>query len=174
ETAPVAAIPAAVPFDQAPLCEGAYYASGSVDAFALGPGDHILIYGASGAIGSAAVQLARYAGAEVTAVVPGQHVGLARALGADRVIDYTTPEFRELGRSFDFVLDAVGKLAVRDWRRLLKPDGRFAVTDIGPGGRDVPFLLWSAISRNGKASVPLPRRGSAPGFVRFLAERMAA
>lgn len=174
ETAPVAAIPPGVPFDRAPVCEGAYHAGATVAAFALGPGHRILIYGASGAIGTAAVQLARYAGAEVTAVVAGRHVALVRSLGADRVLDYTTPEFRQLGERFDFVLDAVGKMPVGQWRRLLKPGGRFAVTDLGPGGLDAPFLLWSAITRSGRVSVPLPRRGSAPGFVRFLAERMAA
>ena len=174
DTAPIAAIPEGVPFDRAPVFEGAYYASATVAAFGLAPGHRILIYGASGAIGTAAVQLAKYAGAEVAAAVAGRHLGLARSLGADRVIDYSTPEFRQLGRDFDFVMDAVGKLPARLWRRLLKPDGRFAVTDLGPWGQDVPFLLWSALTGSGRASVPLPRRGGAQRFVEFLAERMAA
>jgi NADPH:quinone reductase-like Zn-dependent oxidoreductase len=173
-TAPIGAIPPSVPFDRAPVFEGAYYASATVAQFGLRPGRSILIYGASGAIGTAAVQLAKHAGAEVTAVVAGRHLALARSLGADRAIDYATPEFRQLGKSFDFVLDAVGKMRPALWRRLLKPEGRFAVTDVGPGGRDIPYLLWSAIARNGKASVPLPRRGDAQRFVHFLGERMAA
>jgi NADPH:quinone reductase-like Zn-dependent oxidoreductase len=173
-TAPIAAIPAAVPFDRAPVFEGAYYASGTVAAFDLGPGDHILVYGASGAIGSAAVQLAKQAGAEVTAVVDGRHLDLARSLGADRAIDYRSPEFEALAPPFDYVLDAVGKLRPRQWRRLLTPGGRFAVTDLGPGGRDAPFLLWSALARDGRASCPLPKRGSARGFAEFLSTRMAA
>lgn len=173
DTAPIAPVPESVPFDRAPVFEGAYYASGTVTAFALGPGHNILIYGASGAIGVAAIQLAKCAGAEVTAVVAGRHVELARSLGADRVIDYATPEFEQLGNSFDFVLDAVGKMKVGQWRRLLKPNGRFAVTDLGPAGQDVPFLLWSAITRSGRASIPLPARGSAQSFVRFLSARMA-
>ena len=174
EDGAVAAIPEAVPFDHAPVCEGAYYANATVEAFSLGPGHSILIYGASGAIGTAAVQLAKYAGAEVTAVVEGRHVALATSLGADRVIDYATPEFMQLEPNFDFVLDAVGKMTVGQWRRLLKPTGRFAVTDLGPRGQEIPFLLWSAITRDGRATVPLPRRGSAPAFVRFLAARMEA
>jgi NADPH:quinone reductase-like Zn-dependent oxidoreductase len=174
ETAPIASIPANVSFDQAPVFEGAYYASGTVAAFNLGPGHSILIYGASGAIGTAAVQLAKHAGADVTAVVASRHIDLAKSLGADRVIDYATPEFRQLGNGFEFVLDAVGKMTVREWRRLLKPNGRFAVTDLGPWGQDAPFLLWSAITRSGKVSVPLPRRGSGQSFVDFLAARMEA
>ena len=173
ETSPIAILPPAVPFDQAPVCEGAYYAHGSVSKFCV-PGCKTLIYGASGAIGVAAVQLAKYFGADVTAVVATRHLDMAKSLGADRVIDYATPEFRKLGRSFDFVLDAVGKMTVFQWRRLVKGDGHFAVTDLGPWGQDAPFLLWSAITRSGKVSVPLPPRGSAPAFVQFLKERMEA
>ncbi|MEA3065820.1 MAG: hypothetical protein QOJ27_2272 [Sphingomonadales bacterium] len=172
-TAPIGAIPESVPFDRAPVFEGAYYASATVAEFGLRPGHRILIYGASGAIGTAAVQLARHAGAEVTAVVAGRHLDLVRSLGAGRVVDYATPEFRRLDR-FDFVLDAVGKMRPAEWRRLLKPNGRFAVTDLGPWGLDTLFLLWSAITRNGRASVPLPKRGSGQSFVDFLSERMAA
>jgi NADPH:quinone reductase-like Zn-dependent oxidoreductase len=174
ESGPIAAMPAAMPFDQAPVCEGAYYANASVTQFGLGPGRNILVYGASGAIGTAAVQLAKYAGAEVTAVVAGRHLDLARSLGADRVVDYATPEFRKLGKSFDFVLDAVGKMTIFQWRRLVKPDGRVAITDLGPWGQDLPFLLWSAVTRDGRVSVPLPERGSAQAFVNFLKERMEA
>jgi len=174
ETGPIAAMPSATPFDRAPVCEGAYYAYGSVSKFCTAPGCKTLIYGASGAIGTAAVQLAKYCGAHVTAVVAARHLDMARSLGADRVIDYATPEFGKLGKSFDFVLDAVGKMTVFQWRRLVKPDGFFAITDLGPWWQDAPFLLWSAVTRSGKVSVPLPRRGSARQFVNFLKERMQA
>lgn len=173
ETSAVAVMPREMPFDAAPLCEGAYYASGSVDRFCK-PGCKALIYGASGAIGTAAVQLATYRGAHVTAVVASRHVAMARTLGADRVVDYEAPEFEELGPTFDFVLDSVGKLPVRTWKRLLEPTGHFALTDLGPGAGNVPYLLWSAITGSGKVSVPLPKRGSAPAFVDFLRERMEA
>jgi NADPH:quinone reductase-like Zn-dependent oxidoreductase len=173
ETGPIALMPSAIPFDAAPVCEGAYYAHASVSKFCA-PGCKALIYGASGAIGIAAVQLAKYFGAHVTAVVATRHLEMARSLGADRVIDYKTREFRKLGKSFDFVLDAVGKMSVLRWRQLVKPDGFFAITDLGPWWQDTPFLLWSAITRSGKVSVPLPPRGSAPQFVNFLKERMEA
>jgi NADPH:quinone reductase-like Zn-dependent oxidoreductase len=174
ETSAIAVLPPATPFDEAPVCEGAYYAFSSVRKFCTAPGCKALIYGASGAIGTAAVQLAKYFGAHVTAVVATRHLDMAASLGADRVIDYATREFRALGKSFDFVLDAVGKMTIFQWRRLLKPGGFFAVTDLGPWAQDTPFLAWSAITGSGKVSVPLPRRGSAPQFVRFLKERIEA
>lgn len=174
ESGPIATIPAELRFDEAPVCEGAYYANASVTSFGLRAGHKILIYGASGAIGVAAVQLAKYSGADVTAVVAARHLELVESLGADRVVDYATSEFSQLGRNFDFVLDAVGKMTVGQWRRLLKKDGRFAVTDLGPWGQDAPFLLWSALTRGERVSVPLPPRGSAPTFVNFLKERMQA
>ena len=173
ETSAMAPMPDGLPFDRAPVCEGAYYANGSVGKF-VRPGCRTLVYGASGAIGTAAVQLAKYYGADVTAVVATRHMEMAGSLGADRVVDYTKPEYGQLGRSFDFILDAVGKMNVRDWRRLLKPDGHFAVTDLGPGGRDVPFMLWSAITGDGRVSCPLPPRGSGRQFVHFLKDRMEA
>jgi NADPH:quinone reductase-like Zn-dependent oxidoreductase len=169
----IALIPEGTAFEQAPVCEGAYYAHASTSRFCR-PGVEALIYGASGAIGTAAVQLAKFFGAEVTAVVAGRHLQMAKSLGADRVIDYQLPEFRQLAKRYDFVFDAVGKMHPRDWRRLLKPGGHFAGTDLGPGGKDVPYLLWSAITRSDRVSVPLPPQGSAPEFVRFIAERMAA
>ena len=174
ESGPIAAMPSVTPFDQAPVCEGAYYAYASVSKFCIKPGCRTLIYGASGAIGTAAVQLAKYFGAHVTAVVATRHLDMATSLGADRVIDYATPEFRKLDKTFEFVLDAVGKMTVFQWRRLVKPDGFFAITDLGPWGQDTPFLLWSAITRSDRVSVPLPRRGSAGQFVNFLRDRMEA
>src|SRR5438067_12016995 len=83
ETGPIAPMPSNLRFDQAVICEGAFYANPTIEHFGLKPGHRILIYGASGAIGTAALQLAKYRGAEVVAVVAGRHLGLARSLGAD-------------------------------------------------------------------------------------------
>jgi NADPH:quinone reductase-like Zn-dependent oxidoreductase len=174
ETGPIAAMPANLPFDQAVLCEGAYYANPAIDYFDLKPGDRVLVYGASGAIGSAGLQLAKLRGADVTAVVAGRHLELARSLGADAVVDYTTEAFDRLGRDYDVVWDSVGKLGFRRWRRLLKPGGIFSTTDLGPWGQHIWPLLWSRITGSGRAVVPLPKRASGQAFVNGLRDKIEA
>ena len=174
QSGPIAVMPANAGFDEAVVCEGAYYADSGLKKFHVGPGHGILVYGASGAIGSAAVQLAKAYGAEVTAVVPTRHLELARSLGADRVIDYTAEDFSRIGERFDFVLDAVGKVSFFRCRRLLKPNGTFMATDIGPWASNLPLMLWSSIAKNNRVLVPLPPRGGAHAFVEFLKARMEA
>ena len=172
EAAPIAAIPAGIPFAGAVVCEGAFYANSSLKRYLTTPGRELLVYGASGAIGSAAVQLASHYGARVTAAVEARHLAMAQSLGADRVV--TTDELGQLGARFDLVLDAVGKMTIFQWRALLKPDGAFATTDIGPWGQNLLWILWSKLRGSKRASVPLPERGSAPAFVRLLAQLLAA
>jgi NADPH:quinone reductase-like Zn-dependent oxidoreductase len=172
QAGPIARMPAGVDFEDAVVCEGAYYADSGLRKFQVGPGHKILVYGASGAIGSSAVQLAKAYGAEVTAVVPTRHMELARSLGADRVIDYTAEDFSRIGERFDFVFEAVGKTSYFRYLRLLKPGGTFMATDIGPWGQYLPLLLWSAIARDNRVLVPLPPRGSAPSFVAAMRARL--
>ena len=86
-------------------------------------GRSIVVYGASGSIGTAAVQLARHFGAHVTAVCNGKNVGLVRSLGADDVLDYEQEDFARSGRTYDVVFDSVGKLSYPRARRSLKPGG---------------------------------------------------
>lgn len=168
----IARLPAATRFDQAVVCEGAFYANTSLSRLRLKPGSPILIYGASGAIGSAAVQLAKYYGFDVTAVVEVRHLAMAQSLGADRVIGYPSDEFAQLAGTFDFVLDAVGKMTIFQWRKLLNSEGVFAATDIGPWGQSLLYLLWSLMTRSGRVTIPVPPRGSGRAFVPFLAERI--
>jgi NADPH:quinone reductase-like Zn-dependent oxidoreductase len=172
ETAPIAIMPADTHFDEAVVCEGAFYANSGLRKFQVGRGHKILIYGASGAIGSAAVQLAKARGAEVTAVVATQHLGLVKSLGADRAIDYTAEDFTRIGESFDFVFEAVGKASFFRCRKLLKPKGTFMATDIGPWGQYLPLMIWSWIAKNNRVLVPLPPRGSGRAFVEYLKARM--
>jgi len=166
-----AQIPANLDFAEAVVGEGAFYAQGIVRGLGLAAGHTILIYGASGAIGTAAVQLAKAVGARVTAVVATAHLDLMKSLGADRVIDYTAEDFTRIGERFDFVLDAVGKTTYLRCRRLLNPDGVFAATDIGPWGQTLLLVLMSVITRSRRVVVPLPGRiGGFPTFLKTLME----
>ncbi len=170
EAGEIAAIPAGLRFDEAVVCEGGWYANVYLRAFDLKPGHKILIYGASGAIGTAAVQLAKSYGAEVTAVVATQHLELVKSLGANRAVDYTTQDFTRMDETFDFVLDAVGKTTYFRCRRLLRPGGIFAATDLGPWGQNPLLAIWSWVTRSGRVIFPLPRSGT--GLVEFLKARM--
>ena len=132
EDGPVAIMPKDAGFDEAVVCEGAWYANNCLRKLELAPGQKILIYGGSGAIVSAAVQLAKSYGAEVTAVVHARHTELVKSLGADHVIDYTAEDFTKTDETFDCVLDAVGKTTFFRCRKLLKASGVLAATDLGP------------------------------------------
>jgi NADPH:quinone reductase-like Zn-dependent oxidoreductase len=94
----------------------------------LQPGQRVLINGGSGGVGSFAVQLAKAAGAEVTAVTSTGNLELVRSLGADHVVDYTSTDFAAGGRRYDRILDTVGNRSVRDLRRALADGGKAAVT----------------------------------------------
>lgn len=157
ESGTIAVIPAGLDFEDAVVCEGAWYAYTSLQAFALEPGHRLLIYGASGAIGTAAVQVAKSLGAEVTAVVATRHLDLVKSLGADNAVDYTAQDFTQIGEAFDFVLDAVGKTTFFRCRRLLRPGGVFAATDLGPWCQNPLLAMWSLITRSNLVVFPLPK-----------------
>lgn len=98
----------------------------------IAAGQDVLIYGASGAIGTAAIQLARHFGARVTAVCSAGNIGLVESLGAEAVIDYTREDFTARAGRYDLILNAVGKRKARlRPERLLKPDGRHVTVDDG-------------------------------------------
>src|SRR5207237_4367579 len=96
----------------------------------LRKGQKILIYGASGSIGTAGVQLARYFGADVTAVCSTKNLELVKSLGADAVIDYTQEDFTENGETYDVIFDAVVTLSFRRCRSSLKPGGSSLATNV--------------------------------------------
>lgn len=132
ESAAVAHKPAALTFEEAgAVCDGACAALSCLRGVELGEGRSVLVYGASGSIGSAAVQLVKHFGARVTAVCNTKNLELVRSLGADEVIDYTREDFTKRDKTYDVVFDAVGKHSFRRARRSLKPDGVFVETDLG-------------------------------------------
>ena len=153
----LALMPDGMDFHEAVVCEGAWYANSNLKALGVRSGHRILIYGASGAIGTAAVQLAKFYGAQVTAVVATRHLDLARSLGADHVIDYTRQDYTQIDETFDFILDAVGKASYFQCRRLLTPQGVFATTDLGPHNQNA---LLGALGNDFQKAAGDPRNAS--------------
>ncbi|MDQ6879556.1 MAG: NAD(P)-dependent alcohol dehydrogenase, partial [Candidatus Dormibacteraeota bacterium] len=130
ESARIAHVPAGMSFGEAaPICDGALNALTCLKQADLRTGRRILVYGASGAIGTAGVQLARYYGADVTAVCSAKNLELARSLGADKVIDYTQEDFTKNGETYDVIFDAVGKLSFTRCLGSLEPGGIYLPTD---------------------------------------------
>jgi len=132
ESAGLAHKPVDTTFEEAAaVCDGACIALACLRRADLRQGRSILVYGASGSIGTAAVQLAKYFGADVTAVCNTKNVELVRSLGADEVIDYEREDFTKNGKTYDVVFDAVGKHSFRRCRRSLNPGGIYLETDLG-------------------------------------------
>ena len=123
--------PKEMTFEQAAaVCDGALLALTCLKP-AERKGQSVLVYGASGSIGTAAVQLAKYFGSTVTAVCNSKNLELMRSLGADEVIDYLNEDFTKSGKVYDVVFDAVGKHSFWRSRRALKPEGRYISVDLG-------------------------------------------
>ena len=99
------------------------------------PGQKVLINGASGGIGTFAVQIAKAFGAEVTGVCSTRNVEMVRSIGADHVIDYTREDFTRNGHRFDFILDNVANHSLSDTRRVLTPSGKLQSNNGTSGGR---------------------------------------
>jgi NADPH:quinone reductase-like Zn-dependent oxidoreductase len=108
-------------------------------------GQKVLIYGASGGIGTFAVQIAKHFGAKITGVCSTTNLELVKSLGADEVIDYTKEEFMKRGELYDFVFDAVGKRKSSQFKLLCKealtPNGKYISVDDGTPKIDIEYLL---------------------------------
>jgi NADPH:quinone reductase-like Zn-dependent oxidoreductase len=117
-------------------------------------GKDVLVYGASGSIGTAAVQIGKHFGARVTAVCNTKNVELVRALGADEVVDYLQEDFTKNGKAYDVVFDAVGKQTFRRCRGSLKPGGIYLPTD---GFRNLFLWLWHKRFGDRKVVFEMPR-----------------
>ncbi|WP_353196719.1 NAD(P)-dependent alcohol dehydrogenase [Parapedobacter defluvii] len=140
----------------AALTEGSHYALGNIRAARIKQGDTVMVYGATGAIGSAAVQLLKHFGAYVVAVSNTKNVGLVASLGADEVIDYQTQNFTETTHRFNFIFDAVGKRSFRQCKPLLKSKGIYISTELGKNSENIGLALFTPMSGGRKVLFPLP------------------
>lgn len=173
EDRPLAHKPAGMTFAEAAAAsDGAILALTALRKGGLRKGQKILIYGASGSIGTAAVQLAKHFEAEVTAVCNTKNVELVRSLGADDVIDYLQEDFTKDGQTYDVVFDAVGKHSFRRCRRSVKPGGFYVETDLGFMWH-VPILAL-ATRRIGDKRVTLPTPNYTKKDVLYLKELIEA
>lgn len=120
-------MPAGMSYEEAaPLCDGGLTSLNFLKVIGnIQPGQRVLINGASGSLGTAAVQLAKYFGAEVTGVCSTANVAMVSSLGADQVIDYTTTDFTKTGQTFDIIYDTVGKLSFSQCKKSLTPTGAY-------------------------------------------------
>ena len=143
--------------EAAPSTEGSHYALAWIRKAKIGSGQAVLVNGATGAIGSAAVQLVKSLGADVTAVCDTEHVELVKGLGADRVIDYTAEDFTEDDQTYDVVLDAVGKSSFGRCRRLLKPGGVYLSSELGFLSQNPILALITPLLGAKKVMLPFPR-----------------
>jgi NADPH:quinone reductase-like Zn-dependent oxidoreductase len=154
DTAPLAHKPAGMTFEEAAaVTDGAILALMCLEAIHIRKGQRILVYGASGSIGTAGVQLAKYFEADVTGVSNTKNVELVRSLGADCAIDYTQEDFTKNGQTYDVIFDAVGKHSFSRCRGSLSRGGAYVATD---GFQNLFLALWTSRIGDKKVLFPIP------------------
>jgi NADPH:quinone reductase-like Zn-dependent oxidoreductase len=165
---PVATIPDGVSFAAAAAgTEGSHYAHAFIRVSGVVAGQAVLVHGATGAIGSAAVQLLKSMDITVTAVCDTAAMELVKELGADRVVDYTAGDFTDDHQSYDAVFDAVGKSTFGHCKRLLKPRGVYLSSDLGPWSQNL-LLPLVTFGRDKKVRFPFPKQDQK--LVQYLAD----
>ncbi|MCC7298080.1 MAG: NAD(P)-dependent alcohol dehydrogenase [Bacteroidia bacterium] len=153
----IAVMPQNFDFNEAAaIAEGAHYALVDIRAAKVQAGQEVLVYGATGAIGSAAVQLLKHFGARITAVCNTQNVDLVKRLGADVVIDYQTQDFTQTNTLFHFIFDAVGKSSYRQCKPLLTEKGIYISTELGKRGVNILLALTTPLWGGKKLLFPIP------------------
>ncbi len=153
----IAIIPKNVTFEEAAaITEGGHYALCDIRAAKVKAGQNVMVYGATGSIGSAAVQLLKYFGARVTAICGTKYVDIVKSLGADFVIDYMTSDFTKTDERYDFIFDAVGKTSFGKCKPILNENGIYISTELGKNGENVFLALASIFSSSKRVLFPLP------------------
>ncbi|MEO6949115.1 MAG: NAD(P)-dependent alcohol dehydrogenase [Ginsengibacter sp.] len=157
ETAAIALLPSNLAADQsAAITEGAHYALCNIRAAKVKPGQNVLVNGATGSIGSSAVQLLKHFGAKVTAVCNTKNVILIKSLGADEVIGYQNEDFTKVDKKFDFIFDAVGKSSFGECKPLLRQKGIYISTEPGKNAENIFLAITTPIWGGRKVLFPIP------------------
>jgi NADPH:quinone reductase-like Zn-dependent oxidoreductase len=157
ETRGIAHKPSGLSWEEAAaVSDGACIALACLRRGNIQEGARVLVYGASGSIGTAGVQIAKSLGAHVTAVCDTERVELVRSLGADEVVDYTKADFTQNGETYDVIFDAVGKHSFRRCRRSLRKGGVYVETDLGFMWHVPPLALATRWIGDKKVTLPLP------------------
>lgn len=136
--------------------EGVHYAYNMINKVALKEGQKALVNGASGAIGSAALQLLNYYGAQVTAVCSTKNIELIKSIGADKVIDYTREDFTKSNGTYHYVFDTVGKSSFARCKPLLEQGGVYISSELGRWSQNLFLALFAPLLRNKKVIFPFP------------------
>lgn len=157
-TGSIAKMPEGLSYQEmAPASEGATYALNAIRAAGVTKGQKVLVYGASGAIGSAAVQILKHSGLNIIAVCGTKNMELIKSLGADKVISYEKEDFTKLQDRFDFIFDAVGKSSYGACKKLLASRGKYYSTELGKGGQNPLLAIWFAITGSRRVIFPIPK-----------------
>jgi NADPH:quinone reductase-like Zn-dependent oxidoreductase len=157
ESDAVTHMPTNLSFEEAAaLTEGVHYALVDIKASNIQKGQQAMVYGATGAIGSAAVQLLKHFGVIVTAVCNTKNVELVRSLGADTVIDYQTQDFTKTQTKFDLIFDSVGKSSFGQCKPLLNAKGIYISTELGKNAENVWLAMITPLFGGKKVLFPLP------------------
>jgi NADPH:quinone reductase-like Zn-dependent oxidoreductase len=143
--------------EAAAICDGAFLAWNYIQKIDFKKTPKILINGASGSIGSASVQLARYYGAEITAVCNAKDFELVKSLGATEVIDYTREDFTKTGQKYDVVFDSVGKSSFFRCKKILKPGGVYFSSELGYFWQNIFLAMFTPLFGGKKVKFPIPK-----------------
>lgn len=158
EDGPFTVIPKGFDYKQvASASEGATYALNVINALNIRAGQNVMVYGASGAIGSAAVQILKHRGARVTAVCVTSAIKQVRSLKPDRIIDYQKEDFTKDGTVYDLVFDAVGKRSYGACKKLLTKNGTYYSSELGKAGQNVWLALYFNVTGRKRVIFPIPK-----------------
>jgi len=154
----IAIMPDKLSFEEAAASlEGSHYALNMINKVEHLKDKNVLINGATGAIGSAAVQLSKFYGANITAVCNTKNIELVKSLGAETIIDFSQDDFTQIDTKFDFIFDAVGKSSFGKCKSLLHPGGVYISSELGYMCQNLFFAIFPPLTGDKKVIFPIPR-----------------